>query len=90
MAESLEEITGTSTPEQKTATLVRRRCILLAVIGSTQPDSAPLKVILNNGYLVLVKKWLDDILNGDVGKLPFFNPHSMESTFSPPLRLSFI
>eukprot|EP00978_Attheya_sp_CCMP212_P010863 scaffold26379_cov52-Attheya_sp.AAC.2 len=69
MAESVEEITVNSTPEQKTATLVRRRCILLAVIGSTQPDSAPLKVILNNGYLVLVKKWLDDILNGDVGKV---------------------
>jgi hypothetical protein len=90
MAESVEAITGHSTPELKSAVLVRRRCILLAVIGSTQPDSEPLKIILNNGYLLLVKSWLDDILNGDVGKLLLFKIHSTELTSSPHLRLSFI
>jgi len=56
----------------KTQVLAQRRCLLLAVTGSTAeviPRSPTLKSILEAGFLVEVKAWLDDILAGIVGKI---------------------
>lgn len=50
--------------------LEQRRCILLAIIGSTSEtmsDNATLKSLLNTGLLVTIKGWLDDVLAGKVG-----------------------
>ena len=50
--------------------LEQRRCILLAVIGSTSEtmsDNPTLKSLLNTGLLVTIKGWLDDVLAGKVG-----------------------
>lgn len=55
--------------------LEQRRCLLLAVTGSTAetiPRSPTLKRILEAGFLVLVKSWLDDILMGTVGEVVIF------------------
>lgn len=53
--------------ETKISFSTQRRCILLAIIGSTPPSSASLRRLLFNGLLFVVKSWLDDILNGLVG-----------------------
>lgn len=56
----------------KPSVLEQRRCLLLAVTGSTAeiiPRSPALKSILEAGFLVEVKSWLDDILAGSVGKM---------------------
>jgi len=47
--------------------MVQRRAILLAIIGATPPDNEALKGILNNGLLVTIKSWLDEILNVGLG-----------------------
>ena len=50
--------------------LEQRRCLLLAAVGSTaetSPDNPTLKSLLNNGLLVTIKSWLDEILEGKVG-----------------------
>jgi hypothetical protein len=55
----------------KPRVLEQRRCLLLAVTGSTAdtiPRSPTLKRILEAGFLVQVKSWLDDILIGTVGE----------------------
>ena len=60
----------------KSNILEMRRCLLLAVTGSTAevvPRSPTLKSILEAGFLVQVKTWLDDILAGSVGEIRFFN-----------------
>ena len=69
MAETTEVIDSPS----KSSVLVMRRCLLLAVTGSTaevMPRSPILKSILEAGFLVRVKSWLDDILEGTIGKKP--------------------
>lgn len=45
----------------------QRRCILLAIIGATNTSSTPLKIILEAGFLIVVKSWLDDTLQKAVG-----------------------
>lgn len=52
---------------EKSKTLAQRRAILLAIIGATPADSVALKAILNNGLLVTIKSWLDEILNIGIG-----------------------
>lgn len=55
----------------KSSVLEQRRCLLLAVTGSTAevlPRSPTLKAILEAGFLVQVKTWLDDILSGSIGE----------------------
>jgi len=50
--------------------LEQRRCLILAAVGSTAettPNNPTLKNILNAGFLVKVKSWLDEILDGSVG-----------------------
>jgi len=47
--------------------MVQRRAIFLAIIGATPPDSVALKAILNNGLLLTIKSWLDEILNLGLG-----------------------
>jgi hypothetical protein len=45
-----------------------RRCIILAIVGSTPVESPSLKAVLDSGYLSDVKLWYDQILQGSVGK----------------------
>lgn len=52
---------------EKSKILAQRRAILLAIIGATPADSVALKAILNNGLLVTIKSWLDEILNIGIG-----------------------
>lgn len=52
---------------EKTKTLTQRRAIILAIIGATPPDSIALREILNNGLLVTIKSWLDELLNVGIG-----------------------
>jgi hypothetical protein len=57
-------------PQTKSRVLEQRRCLLLATVGATAEDSSnnsTLKSILNAGFLVHVKSWLDDILAGTIG-----------------------
>lgn len=39
-----------------------RRCIVLAIVGGTSTDSSSLDSIIVEGYLNVVRKWLEDIL----------------------------
>ena len=67
-AQSAEKIPATS-DESKKAVLEQRRAIILAIVGAT-PDSSPsLERVLSNDYLSGVKVWLDQVLDGSVGKL---------------------
>lgn len=49
--------------------LVYRRCILLAVAGSTPSTHPSVAKVVNGGFLDSVKRWLDQILDGSVGAL---------------------
>jgi hypothetical protein len=49
--------------------LAQRRCIILAIVGSTPASNSSLTLILDSGYLTCVKAWLDDILSGLVGEI---------------------
>jgi hypothetical protein len=51
----------------KTSLLIHRRCVLLAVVGCTDPSRPSIARLLEEDYLSSVKKWLDDILSGSVG-----------------------
>jgi hypothetical protein len=67
-AQSYEKIPAAS-DEIKKAVLEQRRAIILAIVGAT-PDSSPsLERVLSNDYLSGVKVWLDQVLDGSVGKL---------------------
>lgn len=46
-----------------------RRCIVIAVVGSTPVESASVRAVLDGGYLDHVKTWYDQILHGKVGKI---------------------
>ena len=70
MADSIEKIPG-DVDERKKSILAQRRCIILAIVGSTPPTNYSLARILQNGFLSTVKSWLDDILSGNVGELDF-------------------
>jgi len=69
MASSIDDPKWTLSDEAKSNILAQRRCILLALIGSTPVTSVVVKGILEGGYLVVVKSWLDDILNKGLGGL---------------------
>ena len=67
MAENVLKIPGELDLDKKRAVVEQRRCILLAVIGSTPDTNPTMNTILSNGLLDVVKSWLDDILNGAIG-----------------------
>eukprot|EP00567_Pseudictyota_dubia_P000768 CAMPEP_0197466588 /NCGR_PEP_ID=MMETSP1175-20131217/65133_1 /TAXON_ID=1003142 /ORGANISM="Triceratium dubium, Strain CCMP147" /LENGTH=846 /DNA_ID=CAMNT_0043002637 /DNA_START=973 /DNA_END=3513 /DNA_ORIENTATION=- len=67
MAQGLNSIPGALDMRAKSLALVQRRSILLAIAGGTSPSNIALRQILSNGFLVVVKSWLDDILNSSVG-----------------------
>lgn len=69
MASSVDKIPGDGDTTSKLASLEQRRCILLAIMGSTAPDNVGLKRSLERGLLTAVRLWLDEILSGKVGKL---------------------
>lgn len=69
MASNIENPNGTLSDEVRSNILAQRRCILLALIGSTPSTSFVVRGILESGYLVVVKSWLDDILNKGLGGL---------------------
>lgn len=55
----------------KANVLEQRRCLLLAVAGctaETTPRNPTMKSILEAGFLVQVKSWLDDILASNIGE----------------------
>ena len=85
-AENIEKIPA-ATLELKKATIEQRRCILLALAGATPKTSPSLSRILANGYLVTVKSWLNDILNGSVGKLVSHQFHPAKNMFSRLTRI---
>ena len=49
--------------------LSQRRCIILAIVGSTPSSNTALQKILQNGFLSDVKSWMNDALNGSIGEL---------------------
>jgi hypothetical protein len=53
----------------KKSVLEQRRCLILAIVGSTSADFPSVSRIISNGYLSHIKVWLDEILKGSVGKL---------------------
>ena len=67
MAEKVEELPR-DLQGNNDALLAQRRCIILAVVGSTPTYSNSLEYILSNGFLNTVKLWLDQILSGSVGE----------------------
>jgi hypothetical protein len=71
MAQSIDEIPG-DVAETKKAILVQRRCIILAIVGSTPYNNKSLARILSNGFLSTVRSWLEDILSGSVGELVLY------------------
>ena len=64
MAESTDGVVAEL--ETKHAAMAFRRCIILAVVGSTPANSQALERILKNGFLSTVKLWLDQILRNTV------------------------
>ncbi|KAG7346295.1 RNA recognition motif containing protein [Nitzschia inconspicua] len=66
MASGLDCVAGEDVANKK-AILVSRRCLILALVGSTPVDSSSLGTILQNGYLSSVRTWMDEILSGSVG-----------------------
>lgn len=45
-----------------------RRCIILAIVGSTPATNVVLSQILQHGFLKSTRQWLDDLLNKSIGK----------------------
>ena len=72
MAESVDGVVA-DIPETKKAVIAYRRCIILAIVGSTPADSQALGRIVSSGFLSTVKFWLDQILNGSVGELSWIS-----------------
>ena len=67
MAGSVLDIPGNIDLEAKAAMLAQRRAVLLSVVGSTPASNDAVTSVLNDGFLVTIKAWLDDILNSVVG-----------------------
>ena len=63
-----DDLIDTMNVEARRKVAVHRRSIILAIIGATPTVSKSLGIILNGGFLSEVKIWLDDILNGVIGK----------------------
>lgn len=70
MASSVDSVSGDNV-ETKKAILVARRAMILALIGATPISNSSLDIILQNGYLSTVKKWMDDCVSGSVGEFSF-------------------
>ena len=87
MASNLDGDFDNLSQDHKSNILAQRRCILLALIGSTSPSNIAVKGILESGYLVVVKGWLDDILNGNVGKLSSLKNHPRNLPLILPLLI---
>jgi len=51
----------------RSAILSYRRCIILAIVGSTPNSSPVLSEILRHGFLKTARQWLDDLLNKSIG-----------------------
>mmetsp|Transcript_16766 Transcript_16766/g.23671 ORF Transcript_16766/g.23671 Transcript_16766/m.23671 type:complete len:847 (-) Transcript_16766:382-2922(-) len=67
MAGSFDAIAGNIDQRQKVSILEQRRCVLLAIVGSTSSNNDSLVEILERGFLSTVKKWLADILSKTIG-----------------------
>ena len=79
MAESVDGVVA-DIPETKKAVIAYRRCIILAIVGSTPADSQALGRIVSSGFLSTVKFWLDQILNGSVGELSWISRHQLSTS----------
>lgn len=67
MVQSFTTLTVGHDIESKAKILAKRRAILLLIVQCTSGDNEALQYILNNGFLVDVKAWLDDILAFKIG-----------------------
>jgi hypothetical protein len=67
MARSLNAVKSGIDQVPKEKILVYRRAILLLIVGCTPRDNEALQHILQNSFLFEVKRWLEDILNKNVG-----------------------
>jgi len=75
---------ATSSDEEKASVLVRRRSILLALCAATSVEAKSLQSIIQNGYLMTVKGWLDDILSGSTGGIDYLT-HMLNSLAHLPV-----
>ena len=71
MASGIDKIPGDTDAVKKAASLEQRRCILLAIIGSTSSTNAALLRCLEQGILTSIRVWLDEVLAGKVGGIDF-------------------
>lgn len=53
--------------QERAQRLMKRRAVLLLIVACTQSNNEGLLYILNNGFLVDVKVWLDEILSFKTG-----------------------
>ena len=60
---------ATADPTFKKKIIDYRRCIVLAVVGSTPIESSALASVALDGYISNIKEWLDDILSPPLGML---------------------
>lgn len=67
MARSVDAVKSGSDQVSRVKLLVHRRAILLLLVGCTPRDNEALQHILQNSFLSEVKRWLEDILNKNVG-----------------------
>ena len=88
MAESVDGVIA-DVPETRKAVVAYRRCIILAVVGSTPASSQALERILSNGFLSTVKLWLDQILNGAVGESTSRNQLPLSVAIALPAQHKF-
>ncbi|GKY99620.1 hypothetical protein MPSEU_000916100 [Mayamaea pseudoterrestris] len=69
--------------------LVHRRCVLLAVVGLTNPSSSSIARLLDYDYLSFVKKWLEEILSGKIGGVDLLL-HLLSNIASLPVTKSVV
>jgi hypothetical protein len=62
--------------------------LILAIVGATPETNPALPRILSDGYLAVVKTWLDDILKGSVGKTRPFVVSNSNLFVAEPRRCS--
>jgi hypothetical protein len=81
--------TETMSEEMYKSILVHRRCVLLAVVGVTDPSSPSISRLLEHDYLLFVKKWLDEILSGSIGGVDLLL-HLLKNIASLPVTKSVV
>eukprot|EP00521_Asterionellopsis_glacialis_P003783 CAMPEP_0195276282 /NCGR_PEP_ID=MMETSP0706-20130129/18437_1 /TAXON_ID=33640 /ORGANISM="Asterionellopsis glacialis, Strain CCMP134" /LENGTH=793 /DNA_ID=CAMNT_0040333883 /DNA_START=918 /DNA_END=3299 /DNA_ORIENTATION=+ len=87
MADSRYNVPGNLTTPKKAAVLEHRRCILLLIAGSTSSNNTSLSDVLSQGFLRVVKLWLDEIIAERIGGVDLLL-HMIISVSSLPVSKS--